>query len=552
MKLGTKTTLGINISEGLINLARLMKLTTKTAVGIDISNDSINLALLKRDKRGFQLLKAVSCPVPDKAMKNGSIEDASILCKAIKELEIRNKIRASQAAVSLLARPLLVQIIEMPGGPPTSIGQFVQNEMKRCVILSGKKIALDFFGAGSGKKQDNSRLLVVATDGQKVDEIAEACTQVRLNVTAIEPPLLAYARAFYDKKIAGKFDCNVLIAILQGSTLTLCVFRKQNIDFVRMKNIGQEISGVVAGHGHPSPDVVSEKTEPDELCQRLAEEIKRIIQFYDVDVPDTPGEWEITVVADRVLLPEDAEESLKAKVGSADLQVRTLENAYQDTPVGQSPNIADEKPSAVAIGLAMKLLGTDESNLKINLLPPEAAEIESVRKQALITANIIAAVILLMILAAAATAMKTQTVNKSIARKKQTHSLRDAPKLLSKQGLLDGQIKQLSDRPDRIEILSESRDLQWVRILNDIRNATPKTVRITNLSDKGDSGLFLQGLALSYEGVHLFVDMLGKSEHIDSVSLRGTTKDKRGSELIRYTIDCSLTLEKRNIADVDR
>ena len=245
---------------------RKLIMRAKTALGIDISGGQINLALLKRTRDGVELLKAASGPVPDGAIQNYSIEDTAAVAKAIKELKRGNKIRVRKAAVSLPAKDVLVQIMDVPKKLPTNIGQYVQNEVKHYVILPGKEIALDFCGTGSAGQKRN-RLFVAAADGGKVGRFVKVCGQAGLNVVAIEPPMLAYARALYDKTIAGRFDCNVLIAILGGGVLTLCVFRRHAIDFVRTKNISKE------------------KAKPNELCQWLAEQINAIIQFYDVEVP---------------------------------------------------------------------------------------------------------------------------------------------------------------------------------------------------------------------------------------------------------------------------
>ena len=248
-----------------------MKLDTKTALGIDITDDRMYMAVLKKDRKGVKLLKAVSGPVPEGAIKNGGIEDPAILAKGIKELKSRGKIwiRLRQAAVSLVTRPMLVQIMDTPAHVPTNVGQFVHDEMKRCIPLSGKDIALDFCGTSSAAQRGGSRLFVAATDGEKVAALVKACDSAGVNLEAIEPPLLAYARAFYPKRIAGKFDSNVLLAILRGRTLTLCVFKKEALDFVRTRYITEE------------------KAEPKELCQWLTEEINAIIRFYGtVDATD--------------------------------------------------------------------------------------------------------------------------------------------------------------------------------------------------------------------------------------------------------------------------
>ncbi len=60
--------------------------------------------------------------MPDGVIKDSSIENATALTKAIKQLTTRNKIRASQAAMSLVVKPVFVQIMDMPKQVPTNTG----------------------------------------------------------------------------------------------------------------------------------------------------------------------------------------------------------------------------------------------------------------------------------------------------------------------------------------------------------------------------------------------------------------------------------------------
>ncbi len=60
-----------------------MKLDTKTALGIDISNGRINLALLRKNSSGVELIKTAAGPVPEGAIKNGNVGDPAILARGI-------------------------------------------------------------------------------------------------------------------------------------------------------------------------------------------------------------------------------------------------------------------------------------------------------------------------------------------------------------------------------------------------------------------------------------------------------------------------------------
>jgi len=362
-----------------------MKLGTKTALGVDISENLISMALLKTSGDSIQLLKTASGLVPNGAIKNGNIENPDALAKAIKSIKNRITIRSIRAVVSLLTKPVIVQIIDIPRQVPVNIRQFVEGQMKRYAVLPGKQMAVDFYRtSGTGSETSvASRVLAVATDAQKVAEMVKVCSKAGIIVEAIEPPLLAYTRAFYAGKIEGKFDCNVLIAILRDNTLTLGVYRRQALDYVRTNNISEE------------------KAEPNKLCQYLAEQINAVIQFYDVDVPDSCAKWEITVVADCVQLPDNAEDSLKNRIAATDLQLLAGDDICQATAVSQSGKYAhiseDNNLSPVVTGLAMKLLDKKTSNLGVNMLPPELVRLQTIQKEILITANIIAVILLTMI-----------------------------------------------------------------------------------------------------------------------------------------------------------
>jgi len=541
-----------------------MKRRSKTALGVHICDDRISLALLRSGKDGLELLKAATLGVPEGAIKDGNIQDGERFCKALRDLRVRSRIRAgSRAAISLLARPVVLQIIDPPDQVPANVSRFVENEMKRAVALSGSEVILDFcriapaspsrfvsFGnEPGGASQKRGRLLAAATDGPRVTGLATVCGRAGLNVEVIEPPLIAYVRAFSAKKIAPRFDRSVLIAICTKRDLFLCVFKKGNLDFVRTRNVNEEQLGT-------SPLGASR------LCGCLAEEINEILRFYEVEAPEDSQQWDINVVAEGVELPADADESLKTAVGHENLRVATSENAWRDTPVtgfqsrkgspsgdigtDKSPTLqsyGDGAISPVAIGLAMRLLDADDSNLRINLVPPESAEIKSAKKDLLVATNVIAVVLLLMILATGGLATLTKNVNRRIIGRGQSGLSQATFALLAEREQLDRQIEQLSDRPKRLEdILGSHPAVDWSKVLRDIGDRTPTTVRITELRSKNDPKLCLEGLALTHEAVRLFVEMLSKSQYIRSASLNQVERDDQADGLVRYSINCWLAV----------
>jgi Tfp pilus assembly protein PilN len=500
-----------------------------TALGIDIGETHINLALLKKDDKGIKLVKTAQCPLPEGTIKSGSLQDQAALLKAIRQLKSRNHIRARAAAVSLPAGLVLMQIVELPKQMPPNIGHFVQDEVKQYVALSGEKIISDFCNLSTAHEGSN-KILVAASDRQKVAGFVSVCSRAGINVDIVEPAMLAFIRACYAKKITAKFNYNMLLALVFGDVLTLCVFRKQTLDLIRTKNL--QIDPASGG-----------------LADHLAEQINAVTQYYDIEHAGELKGWHVTTVIDTTSdLTASLGPALKAKLQNVDLEVMNLHDAAGDTPfaldVASQPHA-----SGTAIGLAMRLLSTGDppsAGFKVNLLPKEAIEARLLRKHILVTANIVAVVLLATMLIVHIVTLSTSKVNQSIQRKIQSQPPQSTSTLVQQEKLLNQQIEQMGEGPHLLnELITARRQADWAGLLSDIGNAAPHTVCITRLSSRTSRAVSLQGLATSYDAANMFVNMLEKSEHILSVSLLQAQKDKDQS-LVRYEIDCSLVPPRGN------
>jgi len=494
----------------------------RTALGIDISDNRINLALLKKQGDGIKLLKAAGCPVPDGVIKDGNIEDAAALAKAIKKLKARNGIRLHPTAVSLIANPTLVQILDLPKDAPGNVRQFVYNEVKHYAILPIKKAAIDFCGIKSSSKSNNRQALVVATNGQKVATVVKALNKHGLNIEIIEPDWMAYTRACFEKRIAAKPDTNSLFAIISNEILTLSLFKDQVLDFVRVKPI--------------EPDISQSK----KFLEWLTEEINAVLRFYESGSSKKCNKWQVTLFINNSDDTIDKKtKQLSTKLKPAILEVRTFDNTYLDAPVAEKSG--DYQPSATAIGLAMGLLNVSGHGLNINLLPLEVVMAKSKEKHTLLIANIAAVIFIIMIISIGFLQAKTENVAADITQQKQIKVAHNTQKLLKEQSVLQEQITEVKSRLELMNsVLGPDSILIWGQILNDIKIATPKTIRIKEIFSGDNSNLLLSGQALSYEALYSFIEALGACKNIESASLIGSQNNNRSNNLVEYSINCSL------------
>jgi Tfp pilus assembly protein PilN len=495
----------------------------KTALGIDISNGWINLALIKRTpKGGVKLLKAARGLVPDGAIKDGNVENPAILASAIKKLKAAARIHSQNAAVSLVADPALMQILDIPEDRSSNVRSFVLEEVKHYAMLPMKHAAVDFRGIAVSGKAGGRQVLVAATDERIVAETAAAFARKGLPLKAIEPAWLAYIRACHAKKIAGRFDTNLLFAVVHNDMVTLCLFRNETLDFLRAKRIEPNDS------------------DAGDYFGWLAEEINAIVKFYEFEVSGKSNKWKVILAADdRDGDSDEKVEKLKGQLDMAELEFAHLDDAYACTPITKTNRCGE--PSVIAVGLAMKLLDVSACDLGINLLPRSVVEAGAVEKQVLAVANVAAFIFLLMVLAVGFFSMKSEKVNKQIALQKQSLADSDIAALKDKHAALLDECAGVSGKIERLNAAMETAGaVKWARIFSEVSFATPQDVQITGLSSSDGSVMSLQGLARSPQAVHLFVDTLNECERIEAASLVRAEKDGQPDGLVGYSINCSL------------
>lgn len=254
---------------------------------------------------------------------------------------------------------------------------------------------------------------------------------------------------------------------------------------------------------------------------------------------------------DAAQLPPDAAAHLQSAIHTAHLQVRTIEDAYMDTPVGDSAAVKGDKPSPVAIGLAMKLLMEQPDDIRINLLPVQVTKIREAKRDALVAANAIGVLLLIMVLVSEGPVWLADRVNRSIAIKRQLVVKKDIDQMLGQRRQLDAQTKAMSSRLDSIARISASRrDVNWVEVLASIGAATPRSVCITEMVSDEGSKITIRGLAVSNEAVSKFISLLEKSRNISSVALLETSEQNGQRGLITYQLSCKLVVRSGKSGNV--
>lgn len=499
-----------------------MKARARIALGIDICQDRVSMALISEDPFGYKVVRAGSISLPQGVVCDGGLVEVKALSKALRKLRRRTRIPRMEAAVGMSVNPLVLQVLDMPKQMPANVGDFVVEELRQYVSLSGKDIVSDFCSVGSGAGSQK-RILSTATERDKIRTLVRACAAAGLTVEVIEPVVLAYTRAADRMKTPPVHTDKRLVAEINGHYLAACLLRKGAVDLARVKSVPAGVEG--ARHA----------------CQWLAEEIRAMTRYYDAGSSGPGAEWQGTVIVrDAPWMTPEAVAFLRAETGVDALAVtdsRGVDLAMAEEPHRSSADL----PSTVAVGLALKLLDADDDTWKINLLPGDVTQTRSSRRRIFMAATAAALIFLAVLVTLQILSRTTEKMHQDLDHRRFAEKLYTTPALAAEARGLDRRIKQIErDLGQMNEVLSGQHHVDWPSILRVIRESAPADVCITRLWSREARSLSLKGLALSYGSAQTFVRGLDERGEFTSVALTKLDRQQDNRFMIEYEIDCLL------------
>jgi Tfp pilus assembly PilM family ATPase/Tfp pilus assembly protein PilN len=495
-------------------------IANKTVLGIDISSRKIDMVWAGREGQYVKVLKSVSEPLPEGVVVDGNVENPSKLAKAISNLKKKHKIQAGKTAVSFTITPMLTQLMYMPKPIPTNPRKHFKKEVEKYAILpKNSTITLDFCRILPTTRTNENRLLVTAAEHKKVAKLIKALRKANIDIDLLEPSMLGCISSLYQSSIENDLKSKSLLMILREGLLFCIAFCNGGIDLINIKK----------------PD--SSQLSGNDFSEYLTSQISSIQNYYDIELMEESKDWQIAVVLDKnIEETENLKQKIQENIDYKKLDLIDEHIEISSIPCIKSDNDKEHLPPAAA-GTAIKLLGFDRSRMKVNLLPPETTNLREAKKQAIITANLAAVVILLIFLFVGILNTTIQNIN----AKTNTRSYRNTTKLIEEQNQLDQQLSSIAKLvEDGRAVFEKHKSINWAVILNDIENNIPSDVRITSIITRETQQMTITGMTLSNESIGKFADALSTSEYIDLAALTQTQKHKKNEKILRYTLNCKL------------
>ena len=505
-------------------------MNSKTSLGIEISQDRIAFALLVRTKNLPKLVKAGWVDTPKDCIVDGNITDPNNLGKCLRHMLRANRIPARQATVSLVANPHLIQIIDLPLEMPVNLAAFIKSEIKHSAILLGRAHQSDYCGLSSKSAEGGKRAIVSAVENKKLFPLIRALNIAQIEPVSIEPSSIGWIRALFDNFVAANYNYNVLFAKLSGTTITMCVFRKGVLDFIRSRELP-----IGAGMG--------------EYPEIFYNQIRAIKQYYDVEISSFKDEqWAAVVdINSEYVKIEDISDYLDEQFEKVDICSQS--NIAQQTPVASETSV--KEASIGAIGMALKPISKSRMNVKFDLVPESEREKKALRRWAFAAACFAIAAISAIALIHNMMYLRLVQANHVIAGTRSNLKIELIADLLRDEKDLDSQIRTFIDSKDYIvDALNIQQVHDWPAIFDALTKLSPKTLCIMSMRQVGDNTLIISGKVTAHNSAHQLASKLNESGLFDSAVVSQMNMDQNYKGLINYTIDCVMKAKTDEDADI--
>jgi Tfp pilus assembly PilM family ATPase/Tfp pilus assembly protein PilN len=491
-----------------------------TVLGIEITSRNINMLWAKQKDEKIKILKSVSEPLPKGIVEKGNVQDVSALSKTISKLKRQHKILPSKTSVGISISPMLIQLMYMPKPIPTNPRKHFEKEVKEYAVLSeDDSVAIDFCRTLCGVRKNDNRLLVVAAEHKKISKVIKTFKKSNIELTALEPALIGNMSSLYPMRIKSAPDKKSLFITFREGLLNLVVFYSGGIDLINTKK--------------PTKEQVS----PENLAEYISEQINTIQNYYEIELMEDSDKWQVTITSDhKIDAPEKIEDKIKQNIDCESILFINQYIALTGLSCFESEN-TKQTVSPVVAGLVMQLLDFDRDEVRINLLPPEMENIKEMKKQSLMTMNFAAVIILVTFLFIG---ILNSTI-KNINIRMNQRSYKNTSKLIQQKEALEANISKLSSLITQSRQTAEKhKNINWYEMLDSIKTHIPSDVRVSNITSRENKEISITGLALSYESVNKFADLLNNNEQIKSAKLSETQKSSQNSQIIEYALSCSL------------
>jgi len=494
----------------------------KKSIGIDVCKNYVNVVHLEKNGNAITLTDSIYLPLNTEMLNGNSAAEFKSLAGTLKKLKLAKRLEHCDAGLCVCSSPELLQILKLPDSSPHASIKFIQEEIRQYAVLPLKNIQTDYCTLHSAIGSEHKSVLVGACQTEPLSAAVKELEKIQIDINLIEPAIVSLIRACYKKIIRASDQKNTMLVLIRDDIINVCVFCGHKFDFLRTKKLNTTNSDSPA------------------LLDEIAEQIESVLQFYELERSSEQKKWQIFLsCCPRASLSGELAGQLKDRVHRQDLEISAIGAEHLNII---NKNKAGNDFSAVAIGVAMKLLDSTDSEISINLIPDEISKDRKSYNHLMVIANVAAVILMLLFLHIGRLSIKTTEAKTELANKTKLYSSLNISKLAGTQADVNEQTcqitKNISDINDAIKNKGWN---NWAYVLAEISLKAPNTIQIHKLQSRDSKSITIEGIAVNYAAINEFTARLTNCKTISSAQLADTKQNMQyGNGVIDYSINCTL------------
>lgn len=205
-----------------------------TVIGLDIGTSGIRAAEITSGRRGPQLRRFASVPLPEGTVRAGEVLDPTALTEALRELWSRGRFSRKEVAIGLADDRVLVRPADLGWMPEDDFRKALRYQVEDIVPVPVEEANLDHvllddlqLPGPDGEVRRVARVLVVAAPHDLVDGLVRAVEAAGLRVVRADLAPLALLR------VAAAGTGTEAVVDIGAETVTVVVHRDGRPVFVR-------------------------------------------------------------------------------------------------------------------------------------------------------------------------------------------------------------------------------------------------------------------------------------------------------------------------------
>ena len=260
---------------------------------LDIGSSAVKAVQLKpASDRGYALSALGIAHMPPEAIADGTIKEPARVSAAIKEAVAKAGITATDAAISICGRELIIKKVQIPAVPAKELHDAVQLEAEHHIPFAIDEVFIDYHVVG--ESGGNLDLILVAVKKTKVMEYITVVDEAGFTPMVVDVDSFALSNQF-EVNVGGQAEEAVALIDIGASVMKTNVMRNGASIFARDIPFGgnQYTQAIASRLGVPveraeaaklgrDPKVQWETLSPavEEVSHELSLEVQRTFDYF--------------------------------------------------------------------------------------------------------------------------------------------------------------------------------------------------------------------------------------------------------------------------------